>query len=59
MRTVITRYVALGTEIWTDEWRAYRGIPTWGPPGNPYIHRTVNHKQNFVNNGVRVVYKRV
>jgi ISXO2-like transposase domain len=48
MRRIITRYVAPGTMIWTDQWRAYRGIPTWGPPGNPYTHQTVNHSQNFV-----------
>ena len=23
-------------------------IPMWGPPANPYTHRTVNHQQYFV-----------
>ena len=41
-------HVILCTEIWTDEWRAYRGIPTWGPVGIPFTHRTVNHSQHFV-----------
>lgn len=48
MRRIVTRYVAPGTEIWSDKWRAYRGIPTWGPPGNPYVHNTVNHQENFI-----------
>jgi hypothetical protein len=48
MRYIVKRYVATGTEIWSDQWRAYRGIPTWGPPGNPYTHRTVNHQLHFV-----------
>ena len=48
MRYIITRYVAPGTEIWSDEWRAYRGIPTWGPAAVPYTHRTVNHQHHFV-----------
>ncbi len=34
-----------GTEIWTDEWRSYRGICNL--PGG-YVHGTVNHSQNFV-----------
>jgi len=48
LRYIVTRYVAPGTAIWTDEWRAYRGIPAWGPPGNPYTHHTVNHKEHLV-----------
>jgi hypothetical protein len=59
MRYLVTRYIAPGTEIWSDEWRAYRGIPTWGPPGNPYIHRTVNHKQNFINPATGVNTQRI
>ena len=47
MRYIVTQYVAPGAEIWSDEWRAYRGIPTWGPPANPYTHRTV-HQQHFL-----------
>jgi len=46
---MIQANVAQGSEIWTDEWRAYRGLPGIG-----YVHRTVNHSVNFVNpkNGV-------
>jgi hypothetical protein len=47
-RYLITRYIRPGTEIWTDEWRAYRGIPTWGPAAQPYTHSTVNHRHLFV-----------
>jgi len=36
-------------KIWTDERRAYLNIPRWVSNGQPYVHKTVNHRQNFVN----------
>ena len=36
LRAIILRHIRPGTEIWTDEWRAYTNIP-------------VNHQQHFVN----------
>jgi len=33
----------------TDEWRAYLNIPRWVSNGQPYVHKTVIHRQNFVN----------
>ncbi len=42
---IIQEMVIPGTEIWTDEWRSYRGICNL--PGG-YGHGTVNHSQNFV-----------
>ncbi|CAN7949909.1 unnamed protein product, partial [Ixodes hexagonus] len=48
----IRRHVAPGTVIVTDEWAAYRRIPTLrdnnGAPLN-FTHMTVNHRNNFVN----------
>ena len=40
---VILNFVLPGTEIWTDEWRAYAGLNQQG-----FIHRTVNHSRYFV-----------
>jgi len=33
------------------KWRAYlnRPIHRWVSNGRPYVHKTVNHRQNFVN----------
>ena len=43
----IQQRVHPGTEIWTDEFASYRRLATGG--GVPqYVHRTVNHSQNFV-----------
>lgn len=43
----ITNHVRPGSEVWTDCWGGYRGLGNIG--GVPqYIHRTVNHTQNFV-----------
>jgi len=46
---MIQANLAQGSEIWTDEWRAYGGLP-----GIAYLHRTINHSVHFVNpnNGV-------
>ena len=33
----------------TDEWRAYLNIPRWVSNGQPYVHKTEIHRQNFVN----------
>jgi len=49
LRAIVLRHILPGTEIWTDEWRAYRNIPRWVANGQPYVHRTVNHQHNFVN----------
>ena len=49
LRAIVLRHIRPGTEIWTDEWRAYTNIPRWVLNGQPYGHRTVNHQQNFVN----------
>jgi hypothetical protein len=50
LRPIIERHIAGGTTIISDEWRAYTGLATWNPVhGNqPYVHRTVNHSENFV-----------
>ena len=32
----------LGTEIWSDEWKAYKCLSNEG-----FLHRTVNHSRNF------------
>jgi len=39
---IIRQYVPVSTEIWSDEWPAYRGLSVMG-----YTHRTVNHSRNF------------
>lgn len=43
---IITQSILPGTNIESDEWRAYDGIATI--PGQNYTHRTVNHSQHFV-----------
>ena len=35
-------YVFIGSEIWSDEWKAYKCLSNEG-----YLHRTVNHSRNF------------
>ncbi|KYN16724.1 hypothetical protein ALC57_11042 [Trachymyrmex cornetzi] len=47
--TLIRRYIALGSIICSDTWRAYDALFN-----EIYIHQTVNHSRNFVNpvNGV-------
>ena len=41
---IIKRNAIEGSDIHSDEWRAYRKLKTQG-----YTHHTVNHKKNFVN----------
>lgn len=40
---LIQKHVEQGTEIHTDLWRGYINLESYG-----YIHKTVNHSQNFV-----------
>ena len=40
---IIQKYVLPGTTIYSDQWPAYRKLNNLG-----YIHSTVNHSQNFV-----------
>ena len=47
LRPIIQQNVAPETIIMSDEWLAYRNIKNW--PNFNYIHRTVNHSENFVN----------
>ena len=47
LRAIITRHVAPGTTVWSDEWAAYRNIQHW--PGFNYVHQTVKHQVNFIN----------
>ena len=49
LRATVLRHIRPGTEIWTGEWRACTNIPRWVSNGQPYVHRTVNHQQNFIN----------
>nr|CAI5855956.1 unnamed protein product [Callosobruchus analis] len=39
----IQRFVRPGSEIWIDCWSGYTGLSALG-----YVHRTVNHSNNFV-----------
>jgi len=41
---VIQANVVPGTQVWSDEWAAYRNLNL-----NGYVHETVNHTQQFVN----------
>ena len=38
----ILLFFLLGTEIWRDEWKAYKCLSNEG-----FLHRTVNHSRNF------------
>ena len=42
---IINAHIAPGTEVWSDEWNAYRRV---GTLPNVSRHRTVNHSVNFV-----------
>lgn len=44
---LIEENVAVGTEIWTDNWKGYCRLNRLGRV-SPYIHKTVNHSKNFV-----------
>lgn len=50
---LIVRYIDPGSEIWSDGWAAYGGIPSIDVAPR-FIHRVVNHSENFVapNTGV-------
>ncbi|KAJ1522477.1 hypothetical protein ONE63_001667 [Megalurothrips usitatus] len=39
---LIRQYVEPGSEIWTDQWAAYRCLDRYG-----YVHKTVNHSREF------------
>ena len=41
---IICSTVKPNSEIWSDEWKAYNSLSDLG-----YIHKTVNHSENFVN----------
>jgi len=41
--SIIQKFVLPGTAIYSDEWAAYCGLAQLF-----YVHRTVNHSQNFV-----------
>jgi len=42
LRAIVLRHIRPGTEIWTDEWRAYSNIPHWVSNGQPYVHTAQN-----------------
>jgi len=44
LHDIIDREIEVGTEIHLDEWLAFKTLDTKG-----YIHKNVNHSQNFVN----------
>ena len=44
LEPLVQQYVAPGSTVWSDEWRAYSGLANL--PQN-YNHQTVNHSQNF------------
>lgn len=50
LRPIIEQHVAGGTTIVSDCWKAYHGLGDWCPSngGPPYLHKTVNHSENFV-----------
>ncbi|XP_043197239.1 uncharacterized protein LOC122368684 [Amphibalanus amphitrite] len=51
---LIQRHIAPGTTVYSDEWAAYHGIDAI--PGGNYIHRTVNHQNNFINPADQAVH---
>ena len=42
---IINSHIAPGTEVWSDDWRAYNGVAALS---NVSRHRKVNHSANFV-----------
>ncbi|KAF0310283.1 Adenosine monophosphate-protein transferase Fic [Amphibalanus amphitrite] len=51
---LIQRHIAPGTTVYSDEWAAYHGIDAIS--GGNYIHRTVNHQNNFINPADQAVH---
>lgn len=49
----IVQHIKPGTEIWIDIFASYSSLGTLGGV-SPYIHRTVNHSENFVNSVTEV-----
>lgn len=47
LQRIIAEHVLPGTEIWTDCWRGYMGLQNLDGV-SPYVHKTVNHSQHFV-----------
>ena len=50
----MTICIIIGSVIYSDEWRAYSGIPAI--VGKNYTHHTVNHSQNFVDPVTGMMY---
>ena len=54
---IVQRNVAPGAEVHSDEWRAYANLSTWSVP--QYVHKTVNHSENFVDPGTGAHTQRI
>ena len=48
---LIIKHIIPGTEIWSDEWKAYESLRQHG-----FLHKTVNHSENFVKSRDRMQY---
>lgn len=46
LESLILKHVLPGTEIWTDEWKGYKGLGILGGV-SPYIHKAVCHAKYF------------
>ena len=44
---IISKYINAGSVIYSDEWKAYKGIKD--VTGKNYTHLTVNHSREFIN----------
>lgn len=42
----ITKFVQVGSEVWTDCWRGYSSMSTLEGV-SPFMHKTVNHRKEF------------